>query len=149
MQTKKQILEWDPFLAIPLIKEFEGLSLKAYKCPAGIWTIGYGHTKEVTPGLVVSKEQAEEFLLEDLKDKQNTMAQMIQVPVTKGQFIALLSFYFNERPRNSAGFSLRMDRGLIVCRTFLFLNVFLYDLCRGSIANRNHAVTSRPKPLSP
>lgn len=97
MQTKKQILEWDPFLAIPLIKEFEGLSLKAYKCPAGIWTIGYGHTKEVTPGLVVSKEQAEEFLLEDLKDKQNTMAEMIQVPVTKGQFIALLSFYFNVR----------------------------------------------------
>ena len=56
---------------------------------------------------------------------------------------------FNERPRNSAGFSLRMNRGLIVSRAFLFLNVFLNDLCRGSIAHRNHAVTSRPKPLSP
>ncbi len=35
---------------LQLIKHFEGLVLKAYKCPAGVWTIGYGHTKDVQPG---------------------------------------------------------------------------------------------------
>lgn len=96
-QNRKEVLQWDPLLAIPLIREFEGLALKAYKCPAGIWTIGYGHTEDVVPGLVISKEQAEEFLLEDLRNKQDVMAEMIHVPVTEGQFIALLSFYFNVR----------------------------------------------------
>lgn len=97
MQVKKQILGWDPFLAIPLVKEFEGLELKAYVCPAGKWTIGYGHTNGVREGQVITKEQAEAYLLKDLQDKQDIMASMIHVPVTKGQFIALLSFYFNVR----------------------------------------------------
>jgi len=97
MMETKNILEWDPFLAIPLIKTFEGLSLKSYKCPAGIWTIGYGHTKGVKPGQTITKDQAEEYLLEDLQNKQDVMAGMIHVPVTEGQFIALLSFYFNVR----------------------------------------------------
>ena len=40
---------------IDLIKEFEGLRLKAYKCPGGVWTIGYGHTAGVKPGMVISE----------------------------------------------------------------------------------------------
>ena len=46
------------------VKEFEGLRLKAYKCPAAVWTIGYGHTSAagnpiVTPELVITKDEAE------------------------------------------------------------------------------------------
>ena len=37
-------------MELDLIKHFEGCELKAYKCPAGVWTIGYGHTKDVQPG---------------------------------------------------------------------------------------------------
>ena len=51
---------------IALIKEFEGLRLKAYKCPGGVWTIGYGHTAGVKSGMVISEAQAEEYLMADL-----------------------------------------------------------------------------------
>jgi len=94
---RKDVLEWDPLLATPLVRMFEGLRLKAYLCPAGKWTIGYGHTKGVKEGQVITKAKAEEYLLEDLQNKQDVMASMIHVPVTEGQFIALLSFYFNVR----------------------------------------------------
>ena len=43
-----------------LIKKFEGCELEAYKCAAGVWTIGYGHTKGVAPGDSVSQEEAEQ-----------------------------------------------------------------------------------------
>jgi lysozyme len=45
---------------VRLIKAFEGLRLRAYLCPAGIWTIGYGATgRDIVPGLVWTREQAE------------------------------------------------------------------------------------------
>lgn len=50
-----------------LIKEFEGLCLEAYRCPAGVWTIGWGHTPGVTPGRKITVEEAERLLDEDLK----------------------------------------------------------------------------------
>lgn len=52
--------------AYSLIRQFEGLRLTAYRCPAGIWTIGYGHTSGVVPGMAITKEQAEEFLMRDI-----------------------------------------------------------------------------------
>ena len=42
-----------------LIKKYEGLRLTAYKCPAGVWTIGYGHTAGVFAGQKISEKQAE------------------------------------------------------------------------------------------
>ena len=51
---------------INLIKQFEGCYLKSYKCPAGIWTIGYGHTAGVYEGMTISQVQAESFLKDDL-----------------------------------------------------------------------------------
>ena len=56
MKTSKKGLD--------LIKKFEGCRLKAYKCPAGVFTIGYGHTKGVKAGLTITQDQAEDFLLE-------------------------------------------------------------------------------------
>ena len=48
------------------IQEFEGLRLTAYKCPAGVWTIGHGHTKGVKMGQTITKAQAETLLRGDL-----------------------------------------------------------------------------------
>lgn len=47
---------------INLIKRFEGCSLSAYKCPANVWTIGYGHTgSDVTQGKRISQEEANDY----------------------------------------------------------------------------------------
>lgn len=50
-----------------LIAKFEGCQLKAYKCPAGIWTIGYGHTKNVKEGDTWTQEQADKALEQDIE----------------------------------------------------------------------------------
>ena len=52
---------------IDLIKKFEGCRLKAYKCPANVWTIGYGHTKGVEPYEIITLAEAEELLRKDLE----------------------------------------------------------------------------------
>lgn len=51
---------------VSLIKQFEGCRLKAYKCPAGVWTIGYGHTAGVKEGDIITQETAESYLRNDL-----------------------------------------------------------------------------------
>jgi lysozyme len=83
-----------------LTKEFEGLRLKAYKCPASVWTIGFGHTSEagapiVTPDLVITKTEAEEILKRDLVQYENSVSSMVKVPLRQRQFDALVSFVYN------------------------------------------------------
>lgn len=83
--------------AINLIKKFEGLSLKAYHCPSGIATIGYGNTrwpdgKRVEMGQVVSLQQAEAMLKGEVLKIANRMPAVI---VNQNQFDALVSFAFN------------------------------------------------------
>jgi lysozyme len=80
---------------LDLIKQFEGLRLKAYLCPAGVWTIGYGHTKGVYPGMVITEELADKFLIDDVWQFEREVESLVQVPVTQGQFDALVSFAFN------------------------------------------------------
>lgn len=81
---------------LALIKEFEGLRLEAYVCPAGIWTIGYGHTKDVQPGSEITEAQAEEYLLEDLLDSEEVVnSPFVKVPLDEDQFSALVAFTFN------------------------------------------------------
>ena len=77
-----------------LIKKYEGLRLEAYKCPAGVWTIGYGHTKGVVKGTKITKEEAEELL------KQDVSIVELQVVNTVGRLSAckidaLVSFAYN------------------------------------------------------
>ena len=50
-----------------MIKSFEGCRLEAYKCPAGVWTIGYGHTAGVKQGMKITLEEADKFLREDVE----------------------------------------------------------------------------------
>ena len=80
---------------INLIKEFEGLELKAYLCPAGVWTIGYGHTKGVKKGQVITQLEADNFLKEDLISFEKGVTRLIKSNINQNQFDALVSFAFN------------------------------------------------------
>lgn len=80
--------------AIALIKEFEGFKANAYLCPAGVWTIGYGTTKGVKPGMAVTKMQAEMMLENDLKRAETQLTAML-LRVNQNQFDALVSLLYN------------------------------------------------------
>lgn len=80
---------------IDLIKSFEGLRLKAYKDSVGVSTIGYGHTKNVKMGDVISLKTAEQFLLDDIRIFEEGVLALVQVEITQNMFDALVSFSFN------------------------------------------------------
>ena len=80
---------------INLVKRFEGLELKAYRDSVGILTIGYGHTHAVKAGDIITGEQADAFLREDLQVAELTVNTNVNVKLTQGQFDALVSFVFN------------------------------------------------------
>lgn len=81
---------------INLIKTFEGFRANAYKCPANVWTIGYGHTVGVKKGDTITEEQAIELLKEDLKIYERAVIKGLSgIPVTSNQFDALVSFTYN------------------------------------------------------
>lgn len=92
---KRDFSKWEPLIAAALVKEFEGLRLEAYLCPAGVPTIGYGHTAGVRLGTRISAEQADQLLTVDLERVRLQLLQSVKVPVSEGQFKALLSFAFN------------------------------------------------------
>ena len=79
---------------ISLIKEFEGCKLVAYKCPAGVWTIGIGSTKGVKRGMTITMAQAEQRLKDDIKPIEQFLNRM-GINYTQKQFDALVSFIFN------------------------------------------------------
>lgn len=80
---------------LDLIKQFEGLYLKAYRCPAGVPTIGYGHTAGVAMGQTVTQQQADDYLRRDVRQFERAVSRLVRVPLTQGQFDALVSFAFN------------------------------------------------------
>jgi lysozyme len=81
---------------IKVIKSHEGCSLKAYLCPAGIWTIGYGHTGvDVHPGLTITSDAANDILASDLNRFEKGVEGLLFVDATDNQFSALVSFAFN------------------------------------------------------
>jgi len=80
---------------LALIRQAEGLRLRAYKCPAGVWTIGYGTTAGVKEGQVITKERAEELLRDDVKRFEDQVLRLVKVPLTQGQLDALVSFTYN------------------------------------------------------
>lgn len=93
--TYSPFSSYDPAIALDFIRNEEGCKLKAYLCPAGKWTIGYGHTAGVTEGMVISQAHAEELLRADVIDVAQRMSSYIKAPVTKWQYIALVSLSFN------------------------------------------------------
>lgn len=80
--------------AYSLIRQFEGLRLTAYKCPAGVWTVGYGHTSGVVPGMTIILEHAEKYLRQDIESVENLVNAECR-NLRQCQFDALVSFVFN------------------------------------------------------
>lgn len=82
---------------INLIKEFEGLRLRAYKCPAGIWTIGYGSTRwrdgsPIVEGQQITMDQAEDLLA---KDVARIAERIPELNLNQNQYDAVVSFVYN------------------------------------------------------
>ncbi|HIT95581.1 MAG TPA: lysozyme [Candidatus Aphodousia faecavium] len=86
---------YDPALAAGFISSFEGCKLTAYRCSADVLTIGYGHTEDVKDGDTCTQEQANSWLIEDIRETQLLLAHYVNVPVTEGEFIAIVSLAFN------------------------------------------------------
>ena len=78
-----------------IIRE-EGEVLTSYRCQAGVWTIGVGHTgKDVKPNMRITKEKSRELLKLDLRHFENVVNKNIKVDLTQDQFDSLVSFSFN------------------------------------------------------
>jgi lysozyme len=81
---------------LELIKHFEGCRLTAYRCSAGKWTIGYGHTDGVKKGMTITKPQAKLLLQNDLVFFSQMVSELTSgVELNQNQFDALVSFAFN------------------------------------------------------
>lgn len=84
---------------INLIKLFEGFEPEAYMCPAGVWTIGYGHIRAVKKGDKVNIAQAEILLRDDLQEAEKEVSSQLSL-LNQNQFDALVSFVFNVGVQN-------------------------------------------------
>ena len=90
-----------PARALNAIKRSEGLKLKAYRCPADVWTIGYGHTglmpdgEKVQEGCTITKAEAEEILRQDIDKFTQGVKALIKVSINRNQLGALVSFSYN------------------------------------------------------
>ena len=94
----KRLLRGKPkkFQSLDMLKEFEGLRLKAYlPTPDDVWTIGYGHTRGVYEGLIIDYKKAEEFLIDDLKRFEDCVNEVVKVKITQNMFDAMVSLAFN------------------------------------------------------
>lgn len=80
--------------AYELIKQFEGLRLEAYLCPAGIWTIGYGHTSDVSPNSFITIQEADEYLHRDVAAIEMQLNKL-NLSLRQCQWDAIVSFVFN------------------------------------------------------
>lgn len=89
-------LPWPiPMPAVGLIAESEGLRLKAYRCPAGVWSIAYGETQGVKPGDTCTKEQADRWLLEDLQERAGAVGAMCTIDPSPAELGAMVSLAYN------------------------------------------------------
>lgn len=79
---------------ISLIKQAEGFRATAYLCPAGVWTIGYGTTEGVTPGMLVSEAEAE-MMLADHLNRIEMQLSALGLAINQNQFDALIDFIYN------------------------------------------------------
>ena len=95
---------------IELIKEYEKCRLTAYRCPAGVLTIGYGHTKGVTENMKITPAEADRLLRGDVAEAEAAINREA-LPLNQNQFDALVSFVFNLGAGNFRGSGLlRMIR---------------------------------------
>lgn len=81
---------------LALLKQWEGLRLRAYQDTGGVWTIGYGHIETAKPGMEITERQAEELLLDyDLPKYEQAVNRYVKVTLSQLQFDALVVFCYN------------------------------------------------------
>jgi len=80
---------------LSLIKKFEGCEYNAYKCAADVLTIGYGHTKGVKEGDLITQQEADALLLHEMDEYEGYINNMVTVDLEQNQFDALVSWVFN------------------------------------------------------
>jgi lysozyme len=87
---------------VDLVKKFEGLHkmgedglVHSYRCPAGKWTLGFGATKGIRSGMTCTVSEAEQRLKDDLGEHGKIVKRLVNVPLSQGQYDALVSFVFN------------------------------------------------------
>ena len=85
---------------VDLLTHFEGLRLEAYQDSVGVWTIGYGHTKGVTPSMKITESQANNLLKTELIEYQNYINSMVNISLDQCQFDALVCWVYNLGPTN-------------------------------------------------
>ncbi|MBE9032959.1 glycoside hydrolase family protein [filamentous cyanobacterium LEGE 11480] len=90
-------------IGLKLLTTFEGCELEAYDDGVGVWTIGYGHTAGVAPGMRITQAEAEEFLRQDLELFESYVEDLVEVDLSADQFSALVCFCYNTGP-GQAGF---------------------------------------------
>lgn len=96
MNLPNPSLPWPvPMAAVALIAEAEGLRLRAYRCPAGVWTIGRGRTHGVTPGMVCTVEQADRWMCEELTARVEQIRDLLKNHAEPNQMGALVSLHYN------------------------------------------------------
>ena len=105
---------------LSLIKKFEGCKLEAYKCSAGVWTIGYGHTTGVKEGDVCTQEEAEKLLRGDIFKFEEYVQDSVKVDLDQSQFDALVAWTFNLGPGNlrSSTMLKKLNNGEYECVPF-------------------------------
>jgi lysozyme len=123
---------------ITLIKNFEGFKGKAYLCPAGKITIGYGHTgPELTLKDEITRERAEQILKKDLQWAEGVVSRHVKVPLGQHQFDVLVSLVFNIGEGNFASSSL-----------LKMLNKGKYDEVPAQLARWNKITQGKKKVVS-
>lgn len=107
MNLKRQISK----NGLDMIKKFECIkgipNLESYVCPAGIWTIGFGHTgKDVKKGMKITPERAEQLLINDVQRFVDNINKVVKVDIKQNQFDSLVSLAFNIGNANFNGSTL-------------------------------------------
>ncbi|WP_020474252.1 lysozyme [Zavarzinella formosa] len=89
---------------LQIVRDCEGLKLKAYRDSAGVLTIGHGHTgKDVQPNSRIDEHTAEVLLAQDMAKAEAAVNRLVRVPLNENQFSALCSFVFNLGEGNLRG----------------------------------------------
>lgn len=99
MLERKPVSSWPASAAFDFVAKHEGLRLEAYKCPAGVWTIGFGQTHvngvPVHAGMKIDEARAKQLLTQELRHVQDQLSGLVRVKVSRGEFVALTDFCFN------------------------------------------------------
>jgi lysozyme len=85
---------------IALTERFEGCRLVAYQDSKGVWTIGYGHTRNVFMGMTCTQSQAEAWLVQDIATAEYAVNRLVKIPLTQPEYDALVDFAFNAGSHN-------------------------------------------------